>query len=318
MQYPDTNPPAIISFNPISGSHIKFNATEKYINFSITEPSECRWDSEERYDFDKMSNNFACDEMINSNPINGYRCSGVIRNITLNMSLQTKIFIKCKDQPWIENSSIVINGVTYSRNEMERAEEYVLRPSEELVITEISPSNIKVSSSNLSIRLSAITSGGSANGRATCEWKITNLSSENSDGAGFLPFYRNENSLSTQIITSPYSENFVEVKCKDIADNEARKNSTLSIVVDSQGPQITRAYKNAGNLVIKTDEESLCYYSFNKNLACSFSTDNATLFSGLYSTIHETGWVDDKNYYIICEDYFKNSNAGCGKIIRTY
>ncbi len=319
MTSPDKSAPTLSNFKPISSSRIKFNTTEKTISFEMNEPAQCRWDFEETYSLDKMKYDFVCDDVINSDPRYKYGCSGKITNVTTAFENETIVYIRCKDQPWITNGSIIENTVNYSRNEMQNAYVYRLRASERFYISELSPNGlVEANSANLNLTLTAVTQGGAFYGRANCSWRHANTSEELLLSA-FTRFKVTDDSTSRQIITFPYlGENYFEVKCNDEAGNEDRLNTKMDLVIDDSSPFINALYKYSNKLTIRTDEDSLCYYSFDRVLNCLFDINNASLMSGLYSSKHEIDWIDDKTHYIKCKDIFGNYDGGCGKIIRTY
>ena len=318
MTYPDTIAPSLSKFSPISGSRIKYNTTEKTISFQLNEPAQCKWDFQETYNIDRMKYNFSCDNSINENPLKNYTCTGRLTNITLALDNESTFYIRCKDQPWIENGSVLVNGVNYSRNEMQYAYVYKLRPSEKFKITEVGPTGLQeISSADSNITISALTEGGAFYGRAKCYWKYANTSEFGN--TTFTKFKNSDSATNTQVITSPYlGDNYLQVKCQDDAENEDQMNASFNLMIDDNSPFINRVYDFVGKLRIKTDEDSLCYYSFDKITNCLFDINNATAFEGLYSKEHDTLWDNDKTYYIKCKDLFNNYDIGCGKIVRTY
>ena len=114
-----------------------------------------------------------------------------------------------------------------------------------------------------------------------------------------------------------FGENFVRVRCEDSAGNIAELNSSFNLEIDRGNPIINRIFSDKGVLKIKTDENSVCYLSFDKGLKCSFKITNATIMSGVEKE-HTTEWKDDKTYFVKCKDYFNNEDTSCNKQIRTY
>jgi hypothetical protein len=320
MKAPDTTPPFLSNFNPVSNSQVEFNKTTKLINFEINEPAECKWSNKSK-DYNLMENEFLCDSDISSNALGIYSCSGTLNNVTLNLGDNSAFYIRCKDQPWIENSSVIIEGVNYSRNTHDASNEYVyfLSPSQKLEIDEISPAGFnKIQGINATIDVKAITSGGAFNGIATCYWRISNIT--NYSGV-FSKFLNTDSNYHAQPITNPYlilGNNNIEVSCNDSAGNVEIKRTTFDLVIDNQLPKVRRIYHSNNDLKIDTDEEATCYYSLDQNLKCAYNPQNGTLMSGL-TFVHSTAWMPDKNYYIKCNDYFGNyDNYNCAIIVRTY
>lgn len=312
MQTPDKIPPAILSFNPVSGSPIMFNTTRKNIDFKINEPSECKWDFEDKA-FLAMNYSFNCDESITAeNLISGYSCSGTLFNITRNMSLETKFYIRCKDQPWLEGKEDNL----YKRNTNDRSEVYILRPSEALVIDSVYPLGTLIKGGdNSSTFIGVITSKGAFGGVASCSWK----QSATSKISGVWINFSNTNSyMHRHLLVWPnIGMNYVAVQCQDSAGNVAAKNFSFTLMFDRSSPILSRIFYDAGLLKLTSDENSRCYYSFDKLNPCSFAFENATEMSGA-ELEHSTTWEEDKTYYVKCQDYWNNLNPGCAAIIRTY
>ena len=318
MQTQDTIPPVITSANPISGSAILFNTTSRMVNLKLNEPAECRWSQTDKR-FDQMENNFTCETQLKlAVDEDNYTCSGLLTDVTLNMSLQTRFFIRCKDQPWLANDSVIYNGVTYARNINDVSYEYVLRPSSILNITNLAPAGSikKTASANASIVLSATTSGGALSGKAICSWRLGN---ESIIPSAFMNFTNTGYTSHTTIVNYFVGDNFAQVKCIDSAGNIARLNSTFNIFIDQTSPVVKRIYQQQNNIKIKTDEESICYASTDKSKKCSFDfTDNGTIALSGSEKEHTFVWKDDKTFYIKCKDYYGNYDIACNQIIRTY
>ncbi len=318
MEGPDTIILDPTDFSPVSGSKVMFNLTQKQISFKMDEPAECRW-SEQDKDFDLMENSFSCGDSVTENSIvNGYPCSGTLINITTNLEMQSKYYIRCKDHPEYGADSIVNNGVTYPRNEHPQSIPYILRPSDALEISDITPAGITImGTSNLTLMLEASTSDGAFDGRAICYWKHSNQSSF--IGRQFTRFQTTDSSSHSQILNSPYiGMNYVQIKCEDSVGNRVITNSTFDLQIDTLPPLIARMYKDAGKLWLKTIEDAACYFSLDRNKKCSFGYGNATLMQGVQRT-HTADWIDDSTFYIKCKDYRGNENTGeCARIIRTY
>jgi hypothetical protein len=304
MQTPDKQEPKIISFKPASGSKIKNNATTKTIKFKLNEPSQCKWDFADKR-FDLMKNSFSCDEIPSIVGMNlGYYCRGTLNNITTNINEETKFYLKCKDQPWLQGKE----DNFYRRNVNEQSTSYILRPSEALEIIEVSPVGNIILGLNEQLYIKTITAKGALSGKANCSYAIGN--SEN-----FIKFSEVTNNIHKSLFNFSEGDYFIQVACFDIAGNTAAKNFSFNVKLDSYAPVIRRIFESAGNLKIKTNENSECFYSFDKN-SCSSSLANFSAMAGNEKE-HTTEWKDDKKYYIKCRDYFGNVNLGCS-IIRTY
>lgn len=315
MPTPDKLAPYIMSFEPASGARIKSNTTSKEIKFRLNEPVECKWSFKDRV-FSEMENNFSCDTAISDyGMLNGYWCSGKLTNITKDITKETKYYIRCKDQPWLEGQESEL----YSRNKNDKSREYVLKASEPLKITDLTPKgNIKKTGGESSVEIKALTSNGGANGMATCRWK---LSSNSANLSNVFDFFKNTNSTIHTQRTSNLTEGSykIEVRCADKSENEANATSEFKLEIDKSSPRIIRVYNSGGRLKVITDEEAECKFTSDSKLKCSFAFDNSniTLMQGAGKE-HTADWINGKDYYIRCRDYYENENAGCGIIVRTY
>jgi len=310
MQNPDTRVPSITNMSPSSGSSIQFNTTTKIVSMRINEPSQCKWSFSDKI-FGQMENDFACDEYstVNGFLTGNYTCWAYMTNITLNLTQQTKFYIRCKDQPWLEGKE----DNNYKRNEMSPGREYILKPSDELVLGEVSPSGSVVLGAGESFNLRAVTARGALNGIAKCYWKIGDNTNQI-----FTVFNKTNSNIHQKSMINVSDGNYLlQVKCEDGAGNIVYKNSTYSVSIDRSAPIIKRIYQTGGSLKIKTNEVSTCYYTINNKAACSWSLGNMTLMSGSEKD-HNAQWTEKSTYYIKCKDYRGNSNSGCGLIVKTY
>ncbi len=318
MQTPDTIPPIIYmdSFEPGSGSAIKYNTTNKQIKFEIDWPAECKWDSQDK-GYNLMGHEFECDSIITDKGIiDGYFCNGVLTGVTNDTKEETKYYIRCKDQPWLEGNEDDL----YKRNTNEISKEYVLKASEELKIIELAPSgNIIKNSLDTSLQISVITAGGGNLGRTECRWNIVGECLQGQSSAYKL--FPETNSKNHKDTTTNLSGGrcYINTKCEDSSGNKVNMSSSFDLLIDNNSPRITRVYHFAGDLVIITDEESQCKFTTDDNVNCDFEWDdvNTTLMTGS-ALEHQTSWKNNEKYYIKCKDYRENINPGCGIIARTY
>jgi len=313
MALPDGNSPIVLEANPISGSRIMFDTTSKLVSLKLNEPSECKW-AEYDMDFDSMNNSFECDTNDNQNSvILGYYCKAILNGITTNMSQQTKFYVRCKDQPWLEGHEDDV----YKRNKNSVSYEYILKPSNRLEITELTPiGEIKKSMLNSSIEINVKTSGGSSNGVSECKWSHSNQNLNNI--TNFIRMSSTNSTMHKQRVTSPFiATNYVYIKCEDMAGNVVYNNSEFNLTIDTSSPSVIRVYWISKTLKIKTDEDSKCYYSTNTSNKCAFNINNASSMSG-NSKDHTIEWQNDKNYYIKCADNFGNYAGDCSLEVRTY
>jgi len=306
MQKPDTVTPRIINATPVSGSSIKFNTTEKISILTLNEPSECRWDFFDKQ-FDKMNNDMACQSSNPDSFLSGnYLCGALFTNITANISGETKFYVKCKDQPWLEGKEDNL----YKRNVQTISYEYILRPSRELEIIDISPIGSFLLGKDDRIELKATTARGALAGRAKCYYKTQDINSS-------YTIFANTDSNNHRTILNISEGNYnFNIKCTDSAENNIQRNISFTYGIDRVGPKLIRFYETLGNIKIKTNEDSLCYYGLNTKSSCSMNFENLTQMSGSQKE-HTASWSDKSTYYIKCKDYRGNANVGC-TIIKTY
>jgi hypothetical protein len=313
---PDTIAPLVTEFVPASGSAVKFNTTSKLVKFKLDQPAECRWDLND-VRFDIMNNSFDCDETPSENGmINGYYCSGILAGITSNLSLQTRYYIRCKDQPWLEG----IEDNLYKRNTNTRSYDYILKPSSELKIIETTPvESLSVNANNISFILKAITSGGGFNGKARCYWRLG--ANSNLSGKSYTKFFTTDSSSHSQLIGANLTGGlyYYQIKCEDNSENSAIVLKNFNLIIDTSNPFVRKIYWKANNLFVRTNEDAVCYYSMNDKTKCNFNFNDAniTMMAGVEKE-HTAGWKNDKTYYIKCKDYYGNYNTDCIIAARTY
>lgn len=312
MDTPDGVPPEILGFVPSSNSFVKFNTSTKEIRFELNEPADCRWDFQD-ISYDEMgesdaegvnSNQFSCDSDISGKTIaNGYWCSGTLTNISTNVSIPTKYYIRCKDQPMLEGRE---NDI-YKRNVNGQSEEYVLRASSPLEISDVypTPGDFIIGGNVPNITYVVKTKNGAERGKAVCRWRY-NLGEIRTS---WQPFGTTNSSNHEQVLTDLQTANYqIEVFCEDSAGNEAEGKFQLNILVDGSPPELTRVYNNRGNLFIHLSESASC--RFITNGGCYKVASNGTLMSSQDNDLSfSANLVKGAPYYIRCEDIFGNSRC---------
>ncbi len=314
MDTPDENPPYIMEFNPKSRSPILYNTTEKEIEFKLNEPAECFWDFEDK-EFNSMDYQFDCDEDISDEgSLEGYFCSGVLFNITENTDEQTEYFIRCKDQPWLENNNP--DPDYYSRNANRRSEKYLLTASEEFKIKSFSPLNeIVVGPQDTSVNLVVETSGGSHNGKSECKWRILESPDKESNYTSlYHDFSKTNSSVHEQLLTNRSEGKYeIQVRCIDEAGNMKEEKYQFKLNIDDEPPEITRMFKSGDNLKILTSEIAKCYFDY---WTCNFDISNKTSISTGYSKEHSVEWNSELKFNLKCLDIWNNQKGGCTEIIK--
>ncbi|HRZ85680.1 MAG TPA: hypothetical protein P5277_02770 [Candidatus Paceibacterota bacterium] len=296
---PDRTPPVISSFIPPSGSTVKFNLTEKQIAFFVNEPSECKWDKDKLTKFENMSGKIQCITDGNLGTRLGYVCNTTLP-ITDN---ENKYYIRCKDKPLETNLSARNLGSPY---------EYILKKTESpLLINSILPSgNMSSGTEPVSIELEVTTSGGVENGISICEFNIAN----ESDESLYVKFYDTGASEHKQPLQIKKGKWNFGIKCTDAAENEALGNTIIDIQIDEDYPLISRVYYSSGSLIVITNEESSCYYSYNNSL-CDLTKEDLMMNSpDLFE--HDISWKPDTIHYIQCMDNWENKPSKCSIIVK--
>lgn len=309
MTTPDKKAPRILGFNPLSGSFIQYNTTSKKIVIKTDEPVECRW-SQKNEDFKLMKNNFTCDDIISPDGLTkGYFCAGNVTNVTLVIDSESKFYIRCKDQPWLEG----IEDNFYQRNVQTESTEYILRPSQKLEIRAISPSGKTIIGPGEQLQLRVSTYSGAFSGKANCSFIVPAITGDNRSVV-FSVTNTNLNKNNLSLGDGTYSG---EIICKDVADNVVKGNIGFSLLIDKKAPILNKIYEYGKNLKIRTNENSLCYYALNKKAGCLENIENLTLMEGVNKE-HNADWAEGNSYYIKCADYFGNYDKVCGSIVKAY
>jgi len=294
---PDLTAPYIEKIEPANGAYVSYSATEQYLKLWTNEPANCKWSAGDN-SYNDMENSMECKTDFEDREFWGWTCNTTLTGLDEN----TKFYIKCRD---LAENNNTMQSYLY---ELERSES-------ELKIDEIKPANGEEIISGLesvNITIEAKTSGGAEQGKAICEWQEVNR--------GWSDFFTETDSSkhsSSKLYLAGGSYKF-NVKCKDVAGNEAENFTEFSIRVDREAPKITRVYYD-GNLKIITDENAVCGYSFTDS-KCRFDMENSTqaeLMSG-EGKEHSADWQTENTYYIKCKDSYGREPGECSMIVRPY
>ncbi|MEM3116393.1 MAG: hypothetical protein QXX55_01880 [Candidatus Pacearchaeota archaeon] len=287
---PDNTPPIITGFNPRDGTPVAyFNENQQRlirVQVFTNEPAQCKWSMEDQ-NYESMENMLYCPlNPLSFNANLNYVCSG---NLTgLQNNLQNKFYFRCNDT--------FGNINTQSRT-------LTLLGTEALYISSVSPNAtiVKGSTSPVKVTLRAQTNAGFRRGEAICSY-----SNNNAPGSYIRFSNTSTNSHSTNLYLG--SGDYVYyIRCYDEAGNSDTKIINFEVQTDTSPPIVVRAYKEAQNLKIVTNEEGRCVYSTNNNLRCEYDFNqglNMTRSSN--KKIHSTNWDKTKTYYIKCQDEFEN------------
>lgn len=301
----DVTPPTIVKTNPVNKAYVKRGLTELPLSIYLNEPANCNLDTIDR-DYDIMQGEMECNTNITSMTAFGWECKTTLTGLSKE---KNTLYIKCKDQPWLEDNENVTENRT--RNLNSESTEYILYTSKsELKIDSISPSGeIDFGQIPASINLKVTTSGGfDLSGRAKCQYSFV-------EGEKMTDFYETYSSEHTQSFDLMESKEYnIFIKCTDDAGNTANKTASFKVKMDNFAPQIIRmkADENKQNIILKTNEEARCYYSTEN---CEFNLENATEIDSKMNYDHILSSSEGIKYYIKCEDKWNNKNAYCALIV---
>lgn len=330
----DMTAPVINARDPAS-EWVRYNETNVSASIYVNEPAECRWDTSDR-DYDVMNNSFACENSLEEQQLLGWKCDAnlpIVKN-------ETTFYVRCKDQPWLIESSdgsspaqiIVEEGptdaeidaageasegssssdlptttsvnvsATKKRNKMTQSYQFILkRTASNLRIDSIYPSNNSI--------LYFGVEPASVNMTVQTAGGVNgNAKCSYKIGSSFIEFRDTFGSTHKQVFQSFFSGDYtVPIMCEDVAGNVAHETAAFSVELDASAPKITRVYTQGGNLVIITDEIAQCFISQSK---CNFNIENATLMSGI-DLMHTSPFETNKPNYIKCTDGFGNAPGRC-------
>ncbi len=282
----------IDTFTPPTDSAVALTATEKEIRFITNEPAECKWGTTDQ-DYNLMPNEAICNDGLEQGTIFGWACRA-----KLPTSADTNTYyFRCKDQPWLTGAET--DGRV--RNANTQSVPYSLRKTTTaLTIVSVSPKDELITAANtpISVELKVTTAGG-IDGTATCEFATQ-------EGGRFANFWQTGTSEHSQPdLTFFIAKKYVlPIKCHDEAGNKAESNASFELLVDRNGPLITRVYYDS-QLNVVTNEKSSCAVSIE---SCTFDFDKGTLMSG--SEFAHTASLDKQiTNFVKCKDDYGNVGA---------
>jgi hypothetical protein len=273
---PDITAPRITATVPIYNSIMAYNQTEEHLIININEPANCKWSREDE-EYEDMENLFECLQDLGDYDLFGWPCNTRLNNITENSTY----YIRCQD-------------ISENKNTMKESFPYKLRKSiSELKIVDFKPEKNKelfFGFEPCTLNLQIKTEGG-ADGTAICSYSL--------NSGTFVEFKETNAIYHKQTFSTMIRGNYdVQLKCVDIAGNTANEKTSFKVTIDTIGPRITRIYNNGG-LVIWTNEEAECRYSFGK-----FVWENATIMNSAEFE-HSAEWKI-QTYTIQCVDKYGN------------
>ncbi len=297
-QGPDTTPPVVVDRRPYLET-ISFTAA--YLNASVytNEPADCKWDAQDK-EYNNMRNQMSCSNEIENLTLFGWECQTtfpVLNN-------ESTYYIKCLDQPWLPDENIS------QRNSNTQSYQFKIKKSSSQLNIEIIPDNqtFTFGLEPASIEVIVKTSGG-LDGTARCTYQWGNSSK--------IDFYEGTwTSTHRQVFQTIFSgDYFLPIQCEDLAGNIAEKTAFFRVNIDSDYPEIARAYEDRGSLILVTNEHSSCSISINKKEECSFDFANGTLMNG-DEFIHTISFTSGYPHFIKCKDSFGHVPGSCTIIVK--
>lgn len=348
----DDSTPPIISARLPSSEYVKFSETQLAASIFVNEPSECKWDIEDK-DYDIMSNQMQCNTDIESFDLLGWQCDS---NFPVSEAREQAIFIRCKDQPWLiedagtGHSSIVVNeGNTGEQivggigigDESEEGDningfnEVFVDEESQTRIVEASPTKHRnknmqsyryvIKKNQYLLNIDSISPNdenltfGSEPVTINFEVRTSGGTPNNIQcsylwGDRYIPFFETFSSVHKQTFeTFSREQRILGIRCEDILTGETvDREAKFNILIDNEFPKITRVYEQGGMLRVITDEDSQCYYSLSQ---CNFDIENATTMSG-DSLVHDLSFDRDRVHYIKCKDEFGNLPGICSIAVK--
>ncbi len=289
----DLTPPTVGNFYPVSPGLVGLEATSKRVIFYTNEPATCKWSLTSGQDYSQMTDSVSCSNELNQVTLNGWLCQV---DLPVGNATTTDYYFKCVDKPWLGNNETNPEVPDEERNVGEDNPYQLKKTASALSINYVSPNaNMYIGNAPHNVDIEIRTTGGINNGNAICSFSQS--------GGTYVPFFFTGTNIHEQndLTLFPGEHNY-QFKCLDSAQNIANASVQFKIVLDENGPMITRVYKSGSNLKVVTNEPSSC--AWNKN-ACSFEFANGTLMTGT-SYAHTMPYENGINYKIKCKDSFGN------------
>lgn len=291
---PDQTAPRITHFDPVSPAYSALGAVTRPVAFYLNEPAECRWSEDSDRAYDQMTSHASCLTGLADGTLQGWYC-----NATLPApSSERTFYFRCNDQPWLNESD---NDPLTVRNANAEGVPYRVRMTQSpLVITSIDPSDETIFTHGLpaTINFSVTTSGGAEGQLRFCSYI---------SGTHTIRFLETGTDRHHQPGLRLYEEGAYHypLACEDSAGNHVEGDLRFNLLVDDEGPVLTRVYNSNGLLTFITNEKARC--AFNP-LSCSFAFENGTAFIG-EEFIHTSPFSSSVSHHVICRDLFGNSGS---------
>jgi hypothetical protein len=292
--------PHILDQDPVDGL-FKNNATSVDFSIYTHEPAECRWSLQDK-DYLLMENSFDCENNpktdLRTRAGGSFKCDSDTQIDSNNLT----IYVRCKDQPWLEQDE--------KRNTMDKSYVLKLTRSSPLKIDSVTLNNnreLRFGTIPAEIKVEVKTSGGGYNGKSRCSYLSGNFYTE------FRDTYGKTHAQVFDKYTDTSGRYSMSIICEDSIGNTASETSDFIITIDNSAPKVTRAFRDGTKLKVITNEKAACYYDYKW---CGFNIEGADLMSIGFSTSHTVEWKPGATYYIKCKDTWGHLDSGCSIIIK--
>lgn len=285
---PDETPPEIVDTNIKDGMPIRYNQSDVDVKLYTNEPADCRW-SRNDMSYEQMEKEMQCSKSVTEmNAQMLYECHGTLDG--LKDREENEFFFRCKDKP---------QSADEDRNANTESEKFTLIGTQPLVLDSVGPNGtIKDASDPVKVEITAKTSAGYEEGKATCE-----LKEKGEDDSEYTEFKNTGSHEHSQELHLNQGDYEYMIRCKDLGGNTDTKSTKFRVEADNQAPLVSRVFKEDDNLKIMTNEEAECVYD-TKN--CGYSFDDGASMEDYEGFEHYVEWDINKIYYIKCKDEYDN------------
>ena len=297
---PDTTPPLIVTTSLLNNMPVAYNTTEVNLEVYVNEPAECKWSHLDQ-DYDNMEETMSCSSSVfEMNAQMLYTCETTLTGLKNNQ--ENKFYFRCKDKPL----------ATEDRNVNTESYEFIIIGTRPLVIDSVEPNGtIKDSTEVIKVTLKAKTSAGYKEGESICYYSDT----ENEDD--YIMFYETLSYEHAQELWLPQGDYEYFIKCIDLGGNSDTEKVNFKVESDTSSPIVVRAYHEANNLILMTNEEAECVYDTRD---CSYLFEDGTSITSTDDLEHRADWNTKTDFYIKCQDNYGNRPAPneCSIIVRAF
>lgn len=290
-QGPDTTAPLIAATSLLDGAPIAFGQKSVEIEVYVNEPSECKWDHNDR-SYDSMEEDMSCSTGIfEYNAQMLYKCSTTLTG--LKDKTDNKFYFRCKDNPGSPDNERNENTESQPENG------FTLVGTRPLVIDSVEPNNtvIKDSTDSIKVTIEALTSSGYKEGESVCYYSDTG----NEDD--YIKFFNTNSHKHSQELFLSEGQYDYFIRCVDLGGNADTKKINFDVETDLESPKVVRAFKENDFLKLITDEKAECVYSI---FGCIYTFTEGTQMNTVNENNHFTDWDANLNLYVKCQDDFGN------------